>query len=142
MGGDKFIERIQGMIEEKKESREVVRKERLVGRPELREFFQERRENKDTAQRNRLMHEAYIRDGYTLSETGKHLNLHYSTVSKAVKAFETRKARVGNSTIKTCPLSLWEKAREQLRKTLREATFAKLLEGEVCISPSIESGLS
>ncbi|MEA2102445.1 MAG: hypothetical protein U9P80_07710 [Thermodesulfobacteriota bacterium] len=39
MGGDKFIERIRGMIEEREESREVVRKERLVGRPELRESF-------------------------------------------------------------------------------------------------------
>ena len=37
---------------------------------------------------------------------------------------------------------VWEKAREQLRNTLREATFAKLLEGETCIFPSISSELS
>ena len=30
---------------------------------------------------------------------------------------------------------VWEKAREQLRNTLREATFAKLIEGETCIFP-------
>ena len=34
---------------------------------------------------------------------------------------------------------VWEKAREQLRSTLREATFAKLLENETCIFPSISS---
>ena len=28
---------------------------------------------------------------------------------------------------------VWEEAREQLRNTLREATFAKLLEGETCL---------
>ncbi|MBW2607859.1 MAG: Rrf2 family transcriptional regulator [Deltaproteobacteria bacterium] len=34
---------------------------------------------------------------------------------------------------------VWEKAREQLRSTLREATFAKMLEKETCIFPSISS---
>ena len=37
---------------------------------------------------------------------------------------------------------VWEKAREQLRNTLREATFAKLLENETCIFPLISSELS
>jgi len=37
---------------------------------------------------------------------------------------------------------VWEKAREQLRNTLREATFAKLIEGETCIFPLISSELS
>ena len=37
---------------------------------------------------------------------------------------------------------VWEKAREQLRSTLREATFAKLLEDETCIFPLISSELS
>jgi DNA-binding IscR family transcriptional regulator len=37
---------------------------------------------------------------------------------------------------------VWEKAREQLRNTLREATFAKLLEDETCIFPLISSELS
>ncbi len=37
---------------------------------------------------------------------------------------------------------VWEKAREQLRNTLREATFAKLIEDETCIFPSISSELS
>ena len=37
---------------------------------------------------------------------------------------------------------VWEKAREQLRETLKEATFAKMLEEETCIFPSISSELS
>ena len=36
----------------------------------------------------------------------------------------------------TCGVHLvWDKARNQLRKTLREATFDKLIKGESCISP-------
>ncbi len=92
MGGDRFIDRIRGMIEERKETGEVVRNERFVGRPELPEIFQGMRSNNDIMQRNHLIHKAYVRYGYTLSEIGKHLGIHYSTVSKAVKNVETRKA--------------------------------------------------
>ena len=39
----------------------------------------------------------------------------------------------------TCGVHLvWEKARNQLRETLREATFDKLLKGDSCISPLID----
>ncbi len=99
MGGDRFIERIRGMIEKKGESSEVARKERYAGRPELSELFK-KGWKKDTVQRNRLMHKAHIRYGYTLSEIGKHLSLHYSTVSKAVKDAEGRMAIARDSNIK------------------------------------------
>ena len=37
---------------------------------------------------------------------------------------------------RTCSVHrVWEKAREQLRETLREATFAKLMTEESCINP-------
>ncbi len=39
----------------------------------------------------------------------------------------------------TCGVHLvWEKAKNQLRETLREATFDKLLKGDSCISPLID----
>ena len=100
IGRDSFIERIRGMIEERGETREVVKNERLAGRPELSEIFESMLGNKDIAERNRLMHEAHIRYGYTLSEIGTHMGIHYSTVSKAVTGFEIRKAGAGNSKIK------------------------------------------
>lgn len=37
---------------------------------------------------------------------------------------------------------VWEKARKQLRETLKEATFAKMLEEETCIFPLIPPELS
>ena len=91
LGGGRFIDSIRGMIEERKETHEVVRNERLVGRPELSEIFNEVQESDDIAQRNRLIHKTHIRYGYTLSEIGKYLGIHYSTVSKAVKHVETKK---------------------------------------------------
>jgi len=34
---------------------------------------------------------------------------------------------------------VWEKARHQLRETLREATFAKLLKEDLCANPFVEN---
>ncbi len=40
----------------------------------------------------------------------------------------------------SCAVHLvWEKARNQLRETLRESTFDKLVKGESCISPHFQS---
>lgn len=41
----------------------------------------------------------------------------------------------------SCSVNIvWEKAREQLRNTLRDVTFDKLLEDESCISPVSDYG--
>ena len=37
--------------------------------------------------------------------------------------------------------AVWEKARNQLRDTLREATFAKLLKEDSCVNPFLENEL-
>lgn len=101
LGGDQFTEDLQRIIEDEESLREVSRKERFVGRPSLREIFQEWGGRNDAALRNRLMHDAYTRHGYTLTEIGTHLNMHYSTVSKIVKTFKTGEEGVGNSKFKT-----------------------------------------
>jgi predicted transcriptional regulator len=36
--------------------------------------------------RNRAIVAAHVRYGYTLSEIGRHLGIHYTTVSKIIKA--------------------------------------------------------
>lgn len=42
----------------------------------------------------------------------------------------------------TCAVNrVWEKARNQLRETLREATFSRLLKEDSCFNPFIESQL-
>ncbi|MFH1021991.1 MAG: hypothetical protein V1809_01215 [Planctomycetota bacterium] len=39
----------------------------------------------------RAAREAHVAHGYTLAEIGRHLNVHYTTVSKMVEAEEPKK---------------------------------------------------
>jgi len=41
-------------------------------------------------QRDKLVYQAYSDYGYSLSEIGRYLNLHYSTISKIVKKMEVK----------------------------------------------------
>jgi REP element-mobilizing transposase RayT len=64
-----------------KESVENVKRERFAGRPTLEEIFKER---KGIADRNSLIHKSFKKYGYTQTEIGGYLNLHYSTISRIV----------------------------------------------------------
>ena len=44
-------------------------------------------ESRSKAERNKLIRKAHVDYGYTLVEIGKHLGLHYTTVSKVVNSF-------------------------------------------------------
>ncbi len=44
-------------------------------------------ESRSRAERNKLIRKAHVDYGYTLVEIGKHLGLHYTTVSKVVNSF-------------------------------------------------------
>lgn len=101
LGSDRFVERIRDIIDEGEPLREVPRKDRLVGRPTLSKLFSEGGDRKNKVQRNRLIYDAHVRYGYTLGEIGRHLNLHYSTISKAVKHSETEEKKGDNSNPKT-----------------------------------------
>jgi len=68
-------------------SQEIPRESRLVGRPLLEELFG-RREMLSRAARNRRIAEAHLRHCYTMVEIGRHLGIHYSTVSRAVRQVE------------------------------------------------------
>ena len=71
-----------------KESRENVKKERFAGRPTLEEIFKRKKEKVD---RNFLIHESFKKYGYTQTEIGEYLNLHYSTVSRIVEKLSNNK---------------------------------------------------
>ena len=101
LGSDRFVDCIQGIIDEGRPLREVPREERLVGRPALAELFPGSWERTDRAERNRLIYDAHVRYGYTLSEIGSHLDLHYSTISKTVKHIAEKGRRDDNSKSKT-----------------------------------------
>ena len=64
-----------------KEAKENIKKERFAGRPKIEDLFSK---SKNRRQRNELMLKAYKKYGYTQTEIGKHLGLHYSTVSRII----------------------------------------------------------
>jgi hypothetical protein len=63
---------------------EIPRQQRYADRPALEELFA-RSPSLSKAQRNRLIYEAHIHYGYSLSAIGRVLGLHYTTISKVVK---------------------------------------------------------
>ena len=84
LGSIAFAEKIREYIKkERKESISINKKERYVGRPSLDKIFKEKNISKE--ERNKLIYDAYINSGYTLSEIANKIGLHVSVVSRVVK---------------------------------------------------------
>ena len=86
LGDDDFAEKVIPLLKEKAPLKEVPRAQRFATRPSLEELFAGVKESK--SRRNEKIYEAYMQHGYTLSEIGRELGLHYSTVSKIVRQQE------------------------------------------------------
>jgi hypothetical protein len=83
LGDEEFMERIKPALKDKSRVKEIGKRSRLVWRPTLDSLFGnpgrvERRS------RNSLIQSAHLEFGYTLVEIGRHLGLHYTTISKIV----------------------------------------------------------
>lgn len=84
LGEEAFVSKIQKLIDEKKDVKEISKLQRFPGRPALAELFQERAiHNKND--RNSIIRKAHLEYGYTLKEIGDYLGIHYSTVSRVIK---------------------------------------------------------
>ncbi len=84
LGSFEFVENIKRFIKkERKESVNINKVERYVGRPPLDDLFREK--NIMIDERNALIFIAHIDYGYTLSEISQKIGLHISVVSRAVK---------------------------------------------------------
>ncbi len=88
VGGEAFLESVQSHLERKREVREHPRRERHAGRPPLTALLGRKGLKRDKAARDGAIREAYARHGYTLSEIGDFLGLHYSTISRIARAGE------------------------------------------------------
>ena len=88
VGSETFLESIQSHLERKREVREHPRRERHAGRPSLTALLGRKGLKRDKAARDGAVREAYARHGYTLSEIGDFLGLHYSTISRIARASE------------------------------------------------------
>lgn len=81
LGDDAFVVEMKSLVRKSDTLTEIPRSQRYADRPELGKLFQA----KDRAGRNRAIVDAHIQYGYTLSEIGRHVGIHYTTVSKIVK---------------------------------------------------------
>jgi len=86
LGNAAFVETFKPLL--KDGSREIPRAQRLLARPGLTTIF---KNTKNRDERNLLIHTAHMTHGYTLSEIGRHLGLHYATISKIVKRVNEKK---------------------------------------------------
>ena len=85
LGDEAFVTRLQPALEESRAIRDVPRAQRFADRPRLEALFGEN-QSRTKAERDSLIYEAHIHHGYSLSEIGKALDLHYTTISKVIKA--------------------------------------------------------
>lgn len=85
LGDEGFVESIKPALKDKSKIKEIVRRERLAFRPSLEELFQGEKGKIKGKDRDGVICAAHRNYGYTLSEIGNYLDLHYTTVSKIIK---------------------------------------------------------
>ncbi len=85
LGEGGFIKKYKELLVDKEKIKEIPRQQRYVGRPSLGEVFKEAA-GTDKEIRNTNIRRAHLNFGYTLKEIADNLGIHYTTVSKALKA--------------------------------------------------------
>ncbi len=79
LGSAKFKMDLKGFLTKSTKLREFSRKQRFASRPTLEEIFSGKASK---PARNAAIRDCVLKYGYTLSEVGRHLKLHYTTISK------------------------------------------------------------
>ena len=82
LGDDSFVEKMQGMVEQESDLSEVPSAQKRKPAEPIRDYVEM------AASRNEGIYQAYRSGGYTMKAISDELGLHYSTVSKIIKAFE------------------------------------------------------
>jgi putative transposase len=84
LGSPRFLAEIKPALKGKPHLREIPRSQRLFFRPSLEELFALGGYS-GKATRNELMKKANLEYGYSFSQIGRHVGLHYATVSRIVR---------------------------------------------------------
>lgn len=87
LGKEGFIDKFKDLLSDKEQVKEIPRTQRYVRRPGLSKIFQE---GETKSRRNRHIHTAHVKYGYTLKDIADHLSIHYTTVSKAMSGVEKK----------------------------------------------------
>ncbi len=82
LGEEGFIDKFKDHLTDKEKIKEIPRAQRYVSRPPLSKLFSA---NEKISMRNKHISTALVKYGYTLKEIADHLDIHYTTVSKAMK---------------------------------------------------------
>lgn len=93
LGQTQFVEDLKPLLASRARMQEIPRGQRLIARPALRELLLAEQEV-TKAKRDRVIWEAHVQHGYSLTAIGQHLGLHYTTISKIVqcqRCLRTRK---------------------------------------------------
>jgi putative transposase len=83
LGSEQFVERLAPGLQDKRPFKEIPRQQRFAARPKLSQLFPAR-SRADRARRNDAIRRAHLEHGYSLSEIGQAVGLHYSTISRIV----------------------------------------------------------
>jgi len=89
LGTEDFIKQLSDLIREKENIKEVPKPQRHAARSPLTEIFMEKK-GKEKKVEDKIIYTAYVQHGYTMSEIGEHLGLHYATISRAIKRVEQK----------------------------------------------------
>jgi len=83
LGSKAFVERMKPGLRDKRRLKEIPRRQRFAARPTLTKLFGAATRS-DKSQRNQAIRNAHLDHGYSLSQIGRAVSLHYSTISRIV----------------------------------------------------------
>ncbi|MBH0178535.1 MAG: addiction module toxin RelE [Nitrospira sp.] len=83
LGSERFFERLTPGLRDMRPIKEIPRQQRFAARPKLSRLFPAG-SRMDRARRNEAIRRAHLEHGYSLSEVGQAVGLHYSTISRIV----------------------------------------------------------
>ncbi|MGE3977711.1 MAG: transposase [Nitrospira sp.] len=92
LGSERFVERLAPRLQDARPLKEIPRQQRFATRPPLRRLFSAS-SRADRARRNEAIRRAHLNYGYSLSEIGQAVDLHYSTISRIVNNCEFENAQ-------------------------------------------------
>ncbi|MBU1126335.1 MAG: transposase [Patescibacteria group bacterium] len=82
LGYPQFVDFVWGLNPDVDKLKEIPKRERMLGRPKLKDLFTKCKGKKD---RNRMIEIAFFRCAYSQREIADFLKIHYSSVSKIIK---------------------------------------------------------
>lgn len=85
LGSEDFIDKFRDLLSQDEDIKEIPRLQRYISRPRIADLFKSKKELTKQA-RNESIYSAHIRYGYTLKEIADYLDVHYTTVSKAINS--------------------------------------------------------